>query len=483
MNAQLPTTIEAQCQGPLINGHWRRTASHIDVTNPASGTRLASVASANASDTLDAIEAAEQSLPAWWEAGASRRSAVLRDWYDAIVTSRDDLAQTLTLEQGKPLSEALAEIDYAASYVLWFSQEAMRTTGATLSIDNTGLRDTTSMKPIGVCAAITPWNFPAAMITRKVAPSLAAGCSMVIKPSELTPLTALALGALALDAGVPAGVFNVVPGEASLIGHVLTSDSRVRKLSFTGSTGVGRKLMADCASTVKRLSLELGGNAPFIVFPDADIPAAVKGAIDSKFRNAGQTCICANRFLVHEDISDTFCDQLIDAAGSLNVGSGLAPGTDIGPLINEAAVQKVENWIELAVAQGARVRLGGARARPGSNFFTPTVLDRVSPLAKCLQMEIFGPVAPITTFKTEDEAINLANSTEYGLAAYVYTSHSARQWRFGDALDVGMLGINTGSLSNAAAPFGGVKQSGFGREGGREGIEEYLTPQYRRFAL
>jgi len=463
-----------------INGLWQDADSgaQLDVNDPASGNRIASVPLAGAAETQRAIAAAEQALPAWKAKTAAERGRILRKWFELLLQHQDDLARLMTTEQGKPLAEAKGEIAYAAAYIDWFAEEGKRAYGEVIPSPFIDRRLIAIKQPVGVCAAITPWNFPAAMITRKVAPALAAGCTMVLKPAELTPLSALALAELAARAGVPAGVFNVVTGDPRAIGGELTSSPVVRKLSFTGSTEVGRLLMAQCAPTIKKLSLELGGNAPFIVFDDADLDAAVAGAIASKYRNTGQTCVCSNRFLVQTGIYEAFAGKLAAAVAALPVGQGFEAGVMQGPLINEAAVVKVELLIADAVAKGARVVTGGKRHTRGGLWFEPTVLSSVGRDAMVAKQEIFGPVAPLFRFDTEAEAVAMANDTEFGLAAYFYTRDSARSWRVSEALEYGMVGVNTGLISTEVAPFGGVKNSGLGREGSRHGLDEYLELKY-----
>ncbi len=467
----------------FIDGAWQAAESGatVAVTNPATAATLARVPDMGASETRRAIAAAQAAWPAWRALTAKQRGAILRAWFDLIVANADDLALLMTSEQGKPLAEARGEALYAASFVEWFAEEAKRTYGDVIPQTVANQRLMVLKQPIGVCAAITPWNFPAAMITRKVAPALAAGCPVVVKPAEQTPLTALALAVLAERAGFPAGVFNIVTGSAAsaaMIGGELTGNPLVRKLSFTGSTEVGKLLMAQCAPTLKKISLELGGNAPFIVFDDADVDAAVAGAMASKYRNAGQTCVCANRLLVQEGIYEAFAHKLAAQVGALQVGVGTETGVTQGPLIDAAALEKVEAHVADALAQGARVLTGGKRHAKGGTFFEPTVLADVTPGMRCAREETFGPVAPLFKFKDEAEAIALANATEYGLASYFYARDLARVWRVAEALEYGMVGVNVGLIANEVAPFGGVKQSGIGREGSKYGIEEYLEIKY-----
>ncbi|WP_199542353.1 NADP-dependent succinate-semialdehyde dehydrogenase [Paraburkholderia kururiensis] len=463
-----------------LAGEWQGAddGSTFDVVNPATGERIASVPRMGAQETRRAIAAANAAWPAWRAKTAKERSQVLRKWYDLMVQHADDLALILTTEQGKPLAEAKGEILYAASFIEWFAEEGKRVYGDTIPTPAGDKRIVVTKEPVGVCAAITPWNFPAAMITRKVGPAMAAGCPIVVKPAEATPLSALALAVLAERAGVPKGVFSVVTGDPKAIGGELTGNTTVRKLSFTGSTQVGRLLMAQCAPTVKKVSLELGGNAPFIVFDDADLDAAVAGAIASKYRNSGQTCVCTNRFYVHERVYDAFAAKLQEAVMQLKVGRGTEPGVVQGPLINEAAVLKVESHIEDALAKGARVLTGGKRHALGHGFFEPTVLADVTPAMKVAREETFGPLAPLFRFSSDEEVIRLANDTEFGLASYFYSRDIGRVWRVAEALEYGMVGINTGLISNEVAPFGGVKQSGLGREGSHYGIDDYVVIKY-----
>jgi succinate-semialdehyde dehydrogenase/glutarate-semialdehyde dehydrogenase len=475
--------FRTQC---YIDGTWADADSGVTfaVSNPAGGAHLAEVPDMGAAETRRAIAAADRAWPAWRNLTGKERAAILRKWYELIMGSADDLAWLMTSEQGKPLAEAKGEVAYGASFVEWFAEEAKRVYGDTIPSTSADKRLIVIKQPIGVCAAITPWNFPAAMITRKVAPALAAGCTVVVKPAEQTPLTALALAELAHRAGFPPGVFNVVTGSAAQapkIGAELTSSTIVRKLSFTGSTEVGRLLMAQCAPTIKKVSLELGGNAPFIVFDDADLDAAVEGALASKYRNAGQTCVCANRLLVQDGIYDAFAAKLAERVKQLKVGSGMEAGVAQGPLIDAQALAKVEEHVADALAKGGRVLTGGRRHALGGTFFEPTVIANVTPEMKCAREETFGPVAPLFRFKTEAEAVDLANSTEFGLAAYFFSRDLARCFRVGEALEYGMVGVNTGIMSNEVAPFGGVKQSGIGREGSKYGIEDYLEIKYLCF--
>jgi succinate-semialdehyde dehydrogenase/glutarate-semialdehyde dehydrogenase len=465
----------------FVDGAWLGAERRFPVRNPADGEVVAQVAELGAAETRRAIEAADAAWPGWRALTARQRSAVLRRWFDLIVANADDLALLITSEQGKPLAEAKSEVLYGASFVEWFAEESKRVYGDIIPSPAADCRLLVLKQPVGVCAAITPWNFPSAMITRKVAPALAAGCPVVVKPAEQTPLSALALAELAQRAGFPAGVFNVVTGSAATtvaIGGELTSNPIVRKLSFTGSTEVGRLLMAQCAPTVKKLSLELGGNAPFIVFDDANLEVAVEGAMISKYRNAGQTCVCANRLLVQDGIYESFAARLAERVLNLKVGAGVETGVTQGPLIDEAALAKVEAHVADAVAKGARILTGGRRHARGRTFYEPTVLADVTPDMRCAGEETFGPVAPLFRFRDEAEAIALANATEYGLAGYFYARDLARVWRVAEALEYGIVGVNTGLISNEVAPFGGIKQSGTGREGSRYGIGDYLEIKY-----
>ena len=464
----------------FIDGKWVGAdgADPIVVTNPASGATVGSVPSLPRSEVERTIVRAQAALPAWRALPGKARAAVLVRWAQAMMAHQDDLAALLTLEQGKPLAEAKGEIAYAASFLEWFAEEAKRIDGDVLQSPQAHQRLLVLKQGIGVCAAITPWNFPAAMITRKVAPALAAGCTIIVKPAEQTPLSALALAVLAEDAGVPAGVFNVVTGDARTVGGALCDSDIVRKLSFTGSTEVGRLLMAQCAPTIKKVSLELGGNAPFIVFDDADADRAIEGILASKFRNAGQTCVCANRIYIQSGIYDRIATGLAERVAALPVGDGFTPGVQQGPLIDDDAIAKVKQHIGDAVAQGATVMTGGEPHKLGGTFFQPTVVRDVTAGMRFAQEETFGPVAPLFKFETEDEVIARANDTIFGLASYVFTQDYARIWRISEALEYGMVAINTGLLSNEVAPFGGVKQSGLGREGSRYGIEDYLEMKY-----
>jgi succinate-semialdehyde dehydrogenase/glutarate-semialdehyde dehydrogenase len=477
LNLKDPSLLRQQC---FINGEWcdANDASTIKVTNPATGESLGSVPHMGAAETTRAIDAANAAWPAWRKTTAKERAAILRKWNDLMLANADDLALIMTAEQGKPLPEAKGEVVYAASFLEWFGEEAKRIAGDTLQSPWADRRLVVTREPIGVCAAITPWNFPAAMITRKVGPALAAGCPIVVKPAELTPFSALALAVLAERAGVPKGVFSVITGDSKSIGLEMTSNPVVRKVSFTGSTQVGRILMAQSAPTIKKLSLELGGNAPFIVFDDADVDAAVEGAMASKYRNAGQTCVCANRLYVQDGIYDKFAEKLVAAVGKLKVGNGQESGVTQGPLIEEKAVQKVEQHIADALSKGARLMVGGKRHELGHSFFQPTILTEVTSDMQVATEETFGPLAPLFRFKTEDEVVAMANDTEFGLAAYFYSRDIGRVWRVAEALESGMVGVNTGLISNEIAPFGGVKQSGLGREGSKYGMDDYLVIKY-----
>jgi len=463
----------------LINGEWVANGMRFPVTDPATGEPLAMVANLGAVDAAAAISAAEKAWPAWRAKTAKERGAVMMKWFHLLHQHADDLARIMTAEQGKPLAEARGEVLYGASFIEWFAEEARRVYGETIPTTDNNKRYIVIKQPIGVCAAITPWNFPIAMITRKVAPALAAGCPVIIKPAEQTPLSALAVAELAQRAGMPAGVLNILCADAEnsvAIGDVLCSSDVVRHLSFTGSTEVGRILARQCAPTLKKLGLELGGNAPFIVFEDADIDSAVEGAMVSKYRNAGQTCVCANRLYAQDGIYETFVEKLAARAAAIQVGGGFEPGVTQGPLIDEQAMAKVESHVADALAKGARLVVGGSRI--GERFYTPTVLADVTPDMLCSKEETFGPVAPVFRFKTEAEAIALANATEFGLASYFYSRDIGRIFRVGEALEYGMVGINTGLISTAEVPFGGVKQSGLGREGARQGIDDYVEIKY-----
>lgn len=467
-------------QQAYVDGKWIGAVSGdtFSVTDPATNALICSVPDMTEIETRTAIEAADRALKSWRKRSAKERSVILRKWFELITAATDDIAMIMTAEQGKPLAEARGEVTYAASFVEWFAEEAKRVYGDTIPAPTSDKRIIVIKQPVGVCAAITPWNFPAAMITRKVAPALAAGCTAIVKPAEHTPLTALALAELADRAGIPPGVFNVVTGSsasAPRIGGELTANPIVRKLSFTGSTEIGRLLMAQCASTLKKLSLELGGNAPFVVFNDADLDLAVEGALASKFRNTGQTCVCANRLLVQSGVYDAFAKKLADKVAAFKVGSGVEDGVNQGPLIDSDALRKVEEHVADAVAKGGRILTGGKRHRREGTFYEPTVIADVTEDMLCAREETFGPVAPIFRFETDEEAIAFANRTEFGLASYFFSNNLNRVLKVAEELEYGMVGINTGMISNEVSPFGGVKQSGFGREGSKYGIEEYLV--------
>lgn len=465
----------------FINGKWLAGSENgrYSVINPATGEQLALVANCTRMDTEKAIESAQAAFGIWSKKPAPERSVFLRRWFELIMANQQALAELMTLESGKPLAESMAEVNYGASFVEWFAEEAKRINGEVLATPSIDRELITLRQPVGVCAAITPWNFPLAMITRKCAPALAAGCTMVVKPAEATPLTALALAELSTQAGIPAGVLNIVTAaQGKAVGECLATHPLVKKLSFTGSTAVGKLLLRQCADTVKRTSMELGGNAPFIVFDDADITEAVKGAIASKFRNTGQTCVCTNRFLVHEAIYSEFAQALTEGVAELQVGNGMAKGIEQGPLISQTAFDKVKGLVDEAVKAGARVLVGGGGHELGGQFYQPTVLADVSSKMAIAQQEVFGPVATLIPFASEEQAIALANDTPYGLAAYFYTQNHARIWRLVKALEYGMVGVNEGIISTTAAPFGGVKESGLGREGGNTGMDEYLEQKY-----
>lgn len=462
-----------------IDGAWIDNSSKISVIDPATGENLVDISDASPQQAEDAVLAASNALAKWSAKSAQQRAVLLRAWFDLIMQHQDDLAQILTQEQGKPLAEAKGEIAYGASFIEWFAEEGKRIYGDVIPAPSNDKRVIVIKQPVGVVSAITPWNFPNAMIARKAAAALAAGCTFVVRPATQTPLSALAMAELAARAGIPDGVFNVVVGQnAHAIGKVLTEHPKVAKFTFTGSTNVGKKLIAQCASTVKKVSMELGGNAPFIVFADADLDAAVQGAMVSKYRNAGQTCVCTNRILVHQDIYQTFCDKFIAAVKQLKLGKGVDDGTEIGPMINAQATRDVDNLVKQSIAQGAQLALGGQCSELGNNFYLPTVLTAVTNNMPIASNEIFGPVSPIISFTDDEDAIQLANDTEYGLAAYFYSRDIGRIFRVAEALDFGMIGINEGIISNAAAPFGGMKQSGNGREGSRYGLDDYLEIKY-----
>jgi len=465
-------------QACYVDGAWTEAREVIEVDNPATGEIIGTVPKLGRAETERAIDAASRAFPAWRRKTARERAAVMRRWFELMLASQDDLARLMTIEQGKPLTESKGEVVYAASFLEWFGEEAKRAYGDTIPHQQPDKRLLVVKEPIGVVACITPWNFPLAMITRKAGPAIASGCTVVLKPASQTPFSALALAELASRAGVPPGVFNVITGSATEIGAELTSNPIVRKLSFTGSTETGKVLMAQCAATVKKLSLELGGNAPFIVFDDADLDAAVEGAMASKYRNTGQTCVCANRLLVQDSVYDRFSAKLAEAVKKLAPAPGLDDGATQGPLIDDRAVEKVESHIADAISKGARVLVGGKRHSRGGRFFEPTILTGVTPAMAVAKEETFGPVAPLFRFSTEAEAIALANDTEFGLAAYFYGRDIARVWRVAEALEYGIVGINTGIISTEVAPFGGVKESGIGREGSKYGLEEFLEIKY-----
>lgn len=463
---------------PLLDG-YRIEGDGLQVHNPANGSPVATVKDYSVAEVEAAIAAAKAAMPAWAARTAKDRAGVLKRWFTLIMEHQEDLAQLVTAECGKPLAESRGEVAYGASFVEWFAEEGKRAYGEVIPTHNPAARIVVVKQPVGVVSAITPWNFPVAMITRKVAPALAAGCPMIVKPAEATPLSALAIEKLALQAGLPEGLFKIVTTrEPATIGKVLTTHPDIRKISFTGSTAVGKILMQQAAGTVKRTSMELGGNAPFIVFDDADLDTAVAGAIASKYRNAGQTCVCANRFYVQSGIYDAFVEKFAEKVAALKVGDGVADGTEVGPLINSAAMEKVSNLVTSAMAAGANAIVGGAPSDMGGNFYTPTVLADTTPDMEISSAEIFGPVAPVFKFEDEADVIALANNTPYGLAAYFYARDLGRVWRVAEALEYGMVGVNEGILSTEVAPFGGVKESGIGREGARQGLDEYLETKY-----
>ena len=472
-----PTLFRQQA---LIDGNWRdaNSGETIAVTNPANGQQLGSVPKMGADETREAINAANRALPAWRALTAKERANILRRWFNLMIEHQDDLARLMTLEQGKPLAEAKGEITYAASFIEWFAEEGKRIYGDVIPSTNAGQRFLVIKEPIGVVAAITPWNFPIAMITRKAAPALAAGCTIVIKPANETPYCALALAKLAEMAGIPKGVISVITGKSAEIGAVFTAHENVKKLTFTGSTEVGRLLMGQCAPTIKKLALELGGNAPLIVFEDADLDKAVQGAMLAKYRNAGQTCVCANRIYVHKNIYAAFTEKFISAVQALKVGNGLDEGVQIGPLINSKAVVKVQKLIDDACAKGAKIVCGGKPHELGYSFFEPTILTQVDQSMQIVDEEIFGPVAPLISFETDEEVIAQANDTIFGLAAYIYTENISRIFKVAEQLEYGMVGMNSTAISNEVVPFGGVKQSGVGREGSKYGLEEFMTIKY-----
>ena len=477
LNLKDTTLFRQQC---FINGNWidADASETITIRNPATGETLGTVPKMGADETRRAINAANAALPGWRAKTASERAKLLRRWHELLMANQDDLGLLMTSEQGKPLAEAKGEIAYAASYLEWFAEEGKRAYGEIVPPNVADRRLLVTREPVGVCAAITPWNFPSAMITRKAGAALAAGCTMVLKPASQTPFSALALAELDARAGIPAGVFNVVTGSAKAIGGEICANPVVRKLSFTGSTEIGAELIAKCAPTVKKLSMELGGNAPFIVFDDADLDAAVVGAIASKYRNAGQTCVCANRLLVQDGVYDAFAEKLAKAVGELKVGNGVEPGVTQGPLIDAKALEKVEELVADATKKGARVICGGQRHALGQTFFEPTILADVTPDMRVAREEIFGPVAPLFHFHTEEDAIRMANDTEFGLASYFFARDVGRIFRVAEALEYGMVGVNTGLISTEIAPFGGVKSSGLGREGSRHGLDDYLEIKY-----
>ena len=477
LNLKDTTLFRQQC---FINGNWidADASETITIRNPATEETLGTVPKMGAAETRRAIDAANAALPGWRAKTASERAKLLRRWYELLLAHQDDLGLLMTSEQGKPLAEAKGEIAYAAGYLEWFAEEGKRAYGEIVPPNVADRRLLVTREPVGVCAAITPWNFPSAMITRKAGAALAAGCTMVLKPASQTPFSALALAELAARAGIPAGVFNVVTGSAKAIGGEICANPVVRKLSFTGSTEIGAELIAKCAPTVKKLSMELGGNAPFIVFDDADLDAAVVGAIASKYRNAGQTCVCANRLLVQDGVYDAFAEKLAKAVGELKVGNGVEPGVTQGPLIDAKALEKVEELVADATVKGARIVCGGQRHALGHTFFEPTILADVTSDMRVAREEIFGPVAPLFRFHTEEEAIRMANDTEFGLASYFFARDVGRIFRVSEALEYGMVGVNTGLISTEIAPFGGVKSSGLGREGSRHGLDDYLEIKY-----
>ena len=475
-----PGLFRQQC---FLNGEWvdARSRETITVRNPADGSVLGTVPKMGADETRAAIEAADAAWPAWRSKLAKERSAILRKWFDLIVANQEDLAVLMTSEQGKPITESRTEVMYGASFIEWFAEEAKRAYGDVIPQHQADKRIVVTKQPIGVCAAITPWNFPNAMITRKAGPAFAAGCPMVLKPASQTPFSALALAVLAERAGIPKGIFSVITGSAAAIGGEMCANPIVRKVTFTGSTEIGRVLMEQCAPTIKKLSLELGGNAPFLVFDDADLDAAAEGALASKYRNTGQTCVCANRILVQEGVYDAFAQKLKAKVETLKVGNGLGSDITQGPLIDKAGLEKVEEHVADAVAKGAKVLAGGKRHALGGTFYEPTILTDVTTDMKVTIEETFGPVAPLFKFKTEEEAIRLANATEFGLAAYFYSRDVGRCFRVGEAIESGMVGINAGIISNEIAPFGGVKQSGLGREGSKYGLDEFMEVKYMLF--
>lgn len=476
-NLKNPALFKTAC---FINNEWQNAASGdtTDVTNPFNGTKIGTIPNLSFEEATKAVECADTAQHSWAKMTAKQRSDLLNKWADLIDENQEDLAVIMTTEQGKPLKESRGEIAYANSFVRWFAEEAKRVYGDVIPAANPDLRYVVLKQPVGVCAAITPWNFPSAMITRKAAPALAAGCTMVVRPATETPYSALALAELALQAGIPAGVFQVITGKSSVIGKALTKDKRVHKLSFTGSTEVGRILMEECSSTVKKLSMELGGNAPFIVFDDADLEKAAEGLIASKYRNAGQTCVCANRVYVQSSVKDKFLEIFTQKVNALKVGNGLNEDTEVGPLVNQSALEKVQALLQDAIDKGATLVAGGDQNSASNLSFNPTVITDITPAMDIASEEIFGPIAPVFIFDTDEEVIEHANNTIYGLAAYFYTNNMARSWKVSEGLEYGMVAQNTGLLSTEVAPFGGVKQSGFGREGSKYGIEEYVSTKY-----
>lgn len=469
--------LQTKC---LINGEWVKSSegSTLDVFNPANGELVATVATVGAAQTEQAIAAAEAAQKTWKKKTAKERAALLRRWHDLLMENQEDLAQLMTAEQGKPLAESRGEIGYAASFIEWFAEEGKRIYGDMIPTYAPDRRILVMKEPVGVCAAITPWNFPAAMITRKAGPALAAGCTMVIKPASDTPLSALAMGVLAIEAGIPAGVINIVVGKASEIAKTLTNSPVVRKLTFTGSTPIGKLLMKDCADTMKKVSLELGGNAPFVVFDDADIEEAVKGAMMSKYRNAGQTCVCANRIYVQAGVYDTFVEKFAAQVAAMKVGNGTEKDVEQGPLINRAAVDKVDEHVQDAISKGGKVITGGKHHELGDNFYQPTVIANATQDMLFAKEETFGPLAPVFKFETEDDVISMANDTEYGLASYFYSRDIGRIFRVAEALESGLVGVNAGVIATEVAPFGGYKESGLGREGSKYGIDDYINTKY-----
>ncbi len=477
MNLKRPSLFRQQC---FIDGTWTDASDGqtIAVTNPADGSELGTVPSLPEPDVRRAVESANRALPAWRAMAAKQRAQLIRRWYDLCMLHQEDLARLLTLEQGKPIKESRGEIAYGSSFLEWFAEEAKRVYGDVIPAATSDRRIIVIKQPVGVVAAITPWNFPNAMITRKAGAALAAGCTIIVKPASATPYSALALAELAHEAGIPAGVLNVVTGQSGVVGEALTSNPIVRKLSFTGSTSVGKHLMRQCADTMKKVSMELGGNAPFIVFDDADLDLAVAGAMASKFRNAGQTCVCANRIFVQNGVYDEFAERLKQAVLAMKVGNGLEENVDLGPLIDQAAIDKVQEHVDDAIAGGASALTGGRAHQAGGLFYEPSILVNVSRDAKLMQEETFGPVAPLIRFSTEQDVIELANDTPFGLAAYFYTSDYRRAWRVSEALETGIVGLNEGIISTELAPFGGVKESGIGREGSKYGVDDYVEIKY-----